>query len=83
MKDANGRPMARLGDTTDHGGTVIQAAADFSHQGRAVALDGHMVKCPKCGSMYPIIASGILMHRGRRVGYIGDWTGCGARLVAA
>jgi hypothetical protein len=31
MKDEQGRNMARLGDTTDHGGKVIQAAPDFSH----------------------------------------------------
>jgi len=30
MKDAQGREAARLGDTTDHGGEIIEAAADLS-----------------------------------------------------
>ncbi|WP_186308381.1 hypothetical protein [Paraburkholderia sp. BCC1885] len=39
MKDEQGRDMARLGDTTDHGGRVIQAAQDLEHMGIHVALD--------------------------------------------
>ncbi|WP_415872863.1 hypothetical protein [Burkholderia ubonensis] len=30
MKTEQGREMARLGDTTDHGGNVIEAADDLS-----------------------------------------------------
>jgi flagellar motor protein MotB len=64
MKDEQGRNMARLGDTTDHGGKVIQAAPDFSHMGIHVALDGHAVECPKCGGVFPIVASGSFTHKG-------------------
>lgn len=82
MKDEQGRAMARLGDTTDHGGEVIECATDLRHLGVGVALDGHGVRCPKCGGVFALIASGSRKHHGRRVGYIGDETECGAKLVS-
>ncbi len=83
MKDAQGRDMARLGDATDHGGEIIESADDLSHLGIRVALDGHLVRCPKCGGVYPILATGSRQHHGRRVAYLGDKTACGATLVSA
>ncbi|HEV3105692.1 MAG TPA: PAAR domain-containing protein [Trinickia sp.] len=83
MKDEHGRDMARLGDTTDHGGKIIEAATDLTHMGIRVALDGHRVECPKCGGTFPIIATGKRTHRGIRVGYLGDRTACGAVLMPA
>jgi uncharacterized Zn-binding protein involved in type VI secretion len=83
MKDAQGREVARLGDTTDHGGKLIQAADNLTHPGVRVALNGHLVECPKCGGTYPIIATGALTHCGTRVAFIGDRTACGATLVRA
>ncbi|MBN3805849.1 PAAR domain-containing protein [Paraburkholderia sp. Ac-20336] len=81
MKDEQGREMARLGDTTDHGGKVIEAADNLTHMGIHVALDGHLTECPKCGGTYPIIAEGKHTHQGTRVAFIGDRTACGATLV--
>ncbi|HTH73567.1 MAG TPA: PAAR domain-containing protein [Trinickia sp.] len=81
MKDQQGRDMARLGDATDHGGEIIEAADDLKHLGIGVALDGHGVRCPKCGGVFALIATGQRMHRGRRVGYVGDETECGATIV--
>ncbi|MBN3772431.1 MULTISPECIES: PAAR domain-containing protein [Burkholderia] len=81
MKNAQGLEMVRLGDSTDHGGTVIEAASDLKHLGIGVALDGHGVRCPKCGDVFPLLASGQRTHHGRRVGYHGDKTGCGATVM--
>ncbi|WP_322101618.1 PAAR domain-containing protein [Paraburkholderia sp. J41] len=84
MKNAaTQREVARLGDTTDHGGTVIGAATNLTHRGIRVALDGHMVECPKCGGVHPIVATGARTHGGVRVAFIGDKTACGATLVRA
>ncbi|BAX62741.1 PAAR domain-containing protein [Burkholderia stabilis] len=83
MKNAQGREMVRLGDTTDHGGAVTEAASDLKHLGIGVALDGHGVTCPKCGGVFPLLASGPRTHHGRLVGYRGDKTGCGATVVGA
>ncbi|WP_198362947.1 hypothetical protein [Burkholderia ubonensis] len=33
MQDAQGRDMVRLGDTTDHGGKVIEATDELKHPG--------------------------------------------------
>ncbi|MEC5404164.1 PAAR domain-containing protein [Paraburkholderia sp. MPAMCS5] len=83
MKDTRDREMARLGDTTDHGGTVMQAADNLTDMGIRVALDGHLTECPTCGGTYPIIATGKRTHRGTRVAFMGDRTACGAMLVRA
>ncbi|MBB3259109.1 putative Zn-binding protein involved in type VI secretion [Paraburkholderia bannensis] len=84
MRDANtGREVARLGDTMDHGGTVIEAAPNLTHRGRGVALDGHRVRCPKCGGDFSIRASGPRTHGGVLVALIGDRTECGATLMEA
>ncbi|WP_244831580.1 PAAR domain-containing protein [Caballeronia sp. TF1N1] len=83
MRDGLGRKVARLGDTTDHGGRVIQAAPNLKHRGIDVALDGHLTECPKCGGTYPIDATDARKHCGVRVAFIGDKTTCGATLVAA
>ena len=83
MKDEQGRDMARLGDTTDHGGNVIEAAPTLTQMGIPVALDGHLVACPQCGGTFRLIATGKRTHRGIRVGYLGDKTSCGATLMRA
>ncbi|MBN3818250.1 PAAR domain-containing protein [Paraburkholderia sp. Se-20369] len=83
MKDEQGRDAARLGDLTDHGGKVIDAAEDFTDRKTRVALDGHLTECPTCGGTYPIIATGKRTHRGKRVAFIGDRTACGATLIRA
>ncbi|CAD6551927.1 PAAR domain-containing protein [Paraburkholderia sabiae] len=73
--------MARLGDLTDHGGKIVEAAQDLLEDDIGVALDGHLVACPRCGGKYQIIASGRRRHNGKRIAYIGDITMCGATLV--
>jgi uncharacterized Zn-binding protein involved in type VI secretion len=83
MQDAAGREMARLGSATDHGGQVIEATEELTHMGIAVALDGHGVSCPKCRGVFPLLASGPRSHRGKRIGYVGDKTGCGATVTGA
>ncbi|CAG9247019.1 PAAR domain-containing protein [Paraburkholderia unamae] len=84
MKDAaTGHEVARLGDTTDHGGIVIEAAPNLRHKGIRVALDGHMVDCPKCGGRFPIKAEGTRTHNGARVAFLGNKTACGATLMSA
>ncbi|HEX7935153.1 MAG TPA: PAAR domain-containing protein [Paraburkholderia sp.] len=82
MKDAvTGKEMARLGDATDHGGRIVEASPDLTHMNLRVALDGHLVECPKCGGQFPILATGKRTHRGVRVAFIGDRTACGATLI--
>ncbi len=84
MRDnITGRDMALEGDTTDHGGVIIEGAPDRTHMGRRVALDGHRVQCPQCGGEFTIIATSSNTHGGRRIAYLGDKTTCGATLQKA
>lgn len=83
MQDWQGRNMVRLGDSTNHGGEVIEASPELRHLGIPIGLDGHMVACPLCKGVFPLLASGPRTHRGRRVGYLGDKTGCGATVMRA
>ncbi|GGD60406.1 PAAR domain-containing protein [Caballeronia grimmiae] len=83
MRDLTGRDAARLGDKTDHGSTIIQAAAELKHRGIPTALDGHLTECPRCGGTYPIIATGARRHKGVKVALIGDKTACGATIIPA
>lgn len=75
--------MARLGDMTDHRGKVIQAAPNFFQMGINIALDSHAVECPKCGGVFPIIASGRFTHKDKLVAYISDRTACGTALAVS
>jgi hypothetical protein len=84
MKDEIGRDMARLGDTTDHGGKVVEAAPDLTHMGVRVALDGHQVECPKCGGTWPIVATEAYppgYSRGLSRRQDGLWRDSDARLI--
>jgi hypothetical protein len=46
--------MIRQGDTTSHGGTVLEGFPFYTVEGRAVAAMGHKVACPLCKGVFPI-----------------------------
>lgn len=81
MKDAQGRGVIRLGDTTSHGGQVISASDTLKALGKAVALDGDMTFCPQCKGKFPItVSESDRQHHGKRVAHQGDSAACGATL---
>ncbi|ONJ27328.1 PAAR domain-containing protein [Burkholderia cenocepacia] len=49
------KPIIRKGDTTDHGGTVLDGFGLSNLNGRPASGVGHMVLCPKCQGTYPIV----------------------------
>lgn len=78
------RPFIVRGDTTDHGGTVIEADATFDVHGKPVALVGHMVVCPKCKGIFPIKSGAPdMISMGMDVARHGDKTECGATLISS
>ncbi len=84
MKDESGRGVIRLGDKTTHGGEVVSAATDFLVLGVAVALEGDLASCPKCGGTHAIAPAGSTRkHHGKAVAYHGDPIACGATLVSS
>lgn len=79
-----GRGVIRIGDKTDHGGTVIAASSGTVVMGKAAALEGDMTQCPKCKGNFPIKPDGDgARHAGKAYAYQDDVTGCGAKLSSS
>lgn len=78
------RPVIRMGDSTSHGGTVLEGHANSSLLGKPIAGVGHKVHCPKCKGSFPIVA-GSKLHSfmGKNTALEGMETGCGAVLIAS
>jgi uncharacterized Zn-binding protein involved in type VI secretion len=74
------QPAARLGDTSNHGGTIITAASNYRCDGIPAARVGDLHFCPRKGhGVTPIVTGSILVrHQGKYVACIGSITGCGA-----
>ena len=80
-----GRPFIVLGDTTDHGGTVVGASGTSDTDGKRIARVGDQVTCPKRGHGTTVIVSGDLtmIIDGQPAARHGDKCACGATLIAA
>lgn len=78
------RPIIRLNDKTDHGGTVITASSGTIVMGREAAVEGDMTFCPKCKGQFSIQPDGAgARHQGKPYAYDQDLTACGAKLIAS
>ena len=76
------RRAVLLGDTSDHGGTMISASASFKINGRAVCLDGDLHACPKKKhKITPVSATGSATCSGRRIVVTGDKAACGCSVI--
>lgn len=84
MKDSKGRGVARLGDTTSHGGRIITSSYSYSVLGISVSLEGDKTDCPLCKGIFPIVTDNSeRKHEGKPVAYHGDRATCGATLVSS
>ena len=79
-----GRPFIVLGDKTDHGGEVVEAASASDTGGVRIARVGDKVTCPKRGHGPTTIVTGdaTMLIDGKPAARHGDKTACGATLVA-
>ncbi|APC19550.1 hypothetical protein BLL42_27940 (plasmid) [Pseudomonas frederiksbergensis] len=76
--------IIRLGDSTTHGGTVIEAFSQTDLNGKPMAGVGHQVACPLCKGVFPIVEGGALLDVGGiNVALHGMKTACGASLIAS
>nr|ELR5040123.1 PAAR domain-containing protein [Providencia stuartii]ELR5080975.1 PAAR domain-containing protein [Providencia stuartii] len=76
--------IIRLDDSTTHGGKVISAQGNFILKGRAVAVVGDQVSCPKCKGIYAIVeGSATMKYNGKSLALEGMKTACGAILIAS
>ncbi|WP_440029786.1 PAAR domain-containing protein [Chromobacterium amazonense] len=76
--------VIRIGDPTDHGGNVTSASSTTSMFGKAVALVGDSVSCPKQGHVNCVIVEGDPSWTigGKGVALEGHTVSCGAKLIS-
>jgi uncharacterized Zn-binding protein involved in type VI secretion len=74
--------IIRLGDSTSHGGKVIEGSQTDICHGKPIAYIGHKVLCPKCKGTFPIV-EGVQTTTifGQGVALAGMKTACGASLI--
>lgn len=77
--------IIRLGDKTDHGGTVISASETFICFGKGVARVGDMVTCPITGHGVTPIVEGhpTFTDKGKPVAFDGHRAACGCKLISS
>lgn len=75
--------IARLGDSSDHGGTIISAASYTDVNGIFVARVGDLHSCPIPGhGVTKIIdGSGNYDSEGKITAVVGSTVGCGAKIT--
>lgn len=71
-----------LGDTSDHGGTVMTSCQKHSFGGRLAARRGDLFNCPLHGVNPIATGSAKYTIEGQPVARDGDVTQCGAKLIA-
>jgi uncharacterized Zn-binding protein involved in type VI secretion len=76
--------IIRLGDSTSHGGIVLEGSPVDICMGKPIAYIGHKVQCPKCKGIYPIVEGApTTTFYGKGVALAGMRTACGAVLIAS
>jgi uncharacterized Zn-binding protein involved in type VI secretion len=75
-------PVSRVGDTSDHGGTIITGSSSFDVSGIPVARIGDILACPQHGNN-PIVSSLAVstQDEGKLLAHIGSKTECGATIT--
>lgn len=76
--------VIRIGDPTDHGGNVTSASSTTTMFGKAVALVGDSVSCPRQGHTNCVIVEGDPSWTvgGKGVALEGHTVSCGAKLIS-
>ena len=76
--------IIRLGDSTSHGGKVLEGSQTDICHGKPIAFIGHKVSCPKCSGSHTIV-EGVQTTTifGKGVAVAGMKTSCGATLIAS
>ncbi|WP_080420671.1 PAAR domain-containing protein [Burkholderia ubonensis] len=81
------RAMICVGDTTTHGGRVLEGSSSATIDGKPVAGVGHKVLCPQCKGVFPILPDTGRRYphqiAGRETAIEGMKTACGATLIAS
>ncbi|WP_106076898.1 PAAR domain-containing protein [Chromobacterium amazonense] len=78
------KKVIRIGDPTDHGGSVTSATSSTNFFGKNVAVVGDSVSCPKDGHVNCVIVEGDPSWSigGKAVALEGHSVSCGAKLIS-
>lgn len=71
-----------VGDTTTHGGTIVQGIYTHTVDRAPMVATGHKFNCPECGKEATLIGSSHVMVNGLRRVLHGDKTTCGATILS-
>jgi len=75
--------IARLGDTSSHGGHIISASDNATADNIGIARTGDQHSCPIDGhGTTSLIGTGRATADGRQVVRVGDRAGCGAVITS-
>jgi len=74
--------IVRIDDTSDHGGVMVSASANFRCNSRFVCVDQDLHQCPIAGhGVTPVTGTGSFRSSARSVIKTGDVAGCGAIII--
>ena len=74
-------PVARRGDTSSHGGSIITSASNTSCEGKLVARVGDILSCPLHGPNPITTGSPNYSTEGKKTARTTSLTGCGASII--
>jgi uncharacterized Zn-binding protein involved in type VI secretion len=79
------RPFIVVGDSTDHGGVVIEGSGFTDTHGKKIARVGDQVTCPKRSHGTTVIVTGdpTMIIDGKPAARHGDKCACGATLISS
>lgn len=77
-----GKPVARLGDTGSHGGSITTGSSSIPVNGKAVACVGDIYDCPKHGPNPIVTGAQSVFGQGNLVAHVGSRTACGATITS-
>ena len=77
------KPVARLGDATSHGGTIVTGSTTVTVDGKPVVRMGDVHVCPLRGHGLNSVVTGSArgLADGQPIAALGDQTACGAIIV--
>ena len=73
--------VARLNDTSSHGGQIVTAAANSTCEGQKIARVGDTLNCPLHGPNPILTGSSQFRCEGQQVARTTSVTACGAEII--
>lgn len=76
------KPVARLGDPGNHGGTIVSGSATITVNNLPMALVGDIYDCPEHGKNPIITGTAGVLGNNVLIAHVGSMTACGAMITS-